>query len=209
VYEYLEGHVAHRSAARLVLDVGGVGYDLAIPPGRSFPEAPEAKGGTKKSERFRVWVHLVVREDAQLLFGFPDRPTRDIFRILLSVRGVGPAAALGIVSGLSHEQMIEAVLKQDTAPFVALRGIGKRTAEQILLDLRDKAQRLAVDLPDAAKAALPAELAVSGDRRVEDAVGALISLGYAEKEARKQVERAARGEDAEDLEHLVRLALQG
>jgi len=193
VYEYLEGRVAHRSAARLVLDVGGVGYDIAVPPGRSFED----------TERLRVWIHQVVREDAHLLFGFPDRATRDIFRTLLTVRGVGPAVALGIVSGLSHRQLIEAVVAQDAAPFLALRGVGHKTAEQILLDLRDKAQRLAAELdrPTSVERRRGAE-----EQRVEDAVLALVSLGYSDKDARKQVQRAA-GE-ATDLEHLVRLALR-
>jgi Holliday junction DNA helicase RuvA len=195
VYEYLEGRVASRSAARLVLDVGGVGYDIAVPPGRAFDD----------TERLRVWIHQVVREDAHLLYGFPDRATRDIFRTLLTVRGVGPAVALGVVSGLSQRQLIEAVVAQDAAPFLALRGIGQRTAEQILLDLRDKAQRLAAELdrPSAVERRRGA-----GEQRIEDAVLALVSLGYSEKEARKQVQRAAGEAEATDLEHLVRLSLR-
>ena len=130
MYEYLEGRpAADRHPARLVLDVGGVGYDLAVPIGAPF--------GT--GERVRVWTHLVVREDAHLLYGFPDRAMRNLFRLLLTVRGVGPGIALGVLSGLSRDELIAAIVADDAARLTGLKGVGKKTAEQILLDLRDKA----------------------------------------------------------------------
>ena len=90
MYEFLEGEVVRRSAARVVLDVGGVGYDLLVPLGSALPAA---------GQKTRLWVHLVVREDAHTLYGFADRDTRELFRTLLRVRGVGPAMGLAMLGG--------------------------------------------------------------------------------------------------------------
>ena len=197
MYEYLEGRLAERTAAGLVLDVGGVGYDLAAPVGARFE--PNAEGRT------RAWVHLVVREDAQLLYGFGTRAQRDLFRALLSVRGVGPGVALGLLSGLSPDDIRNAVVAGDVKRLQSVRGVGKKTAEQIVLDLRDKVERLAGGIElvpvGAPSAQSPAE------QNVADAIAALVSLEFPEKEAKKRVERAAREVEVEDLELLVRTAL--
>jgi len=202
VYEYLEGRLADRSAASLVLDVGGVGYDLAVPVGARFDADRPGVGGEALT---RAWVHLVVREDAQLLYGFPSRQQRELFRALLSVRGVGPGVALGLLSGLSSDEIRSAVANEDVQRLQSVRGVGKKTAQQIVLDLRDKIDRLAGDLElvpmGAPRASNPLE------RNVADAIAALVSLEYPEKEAKKRVERAAREVEAEDLELLVRTAL--
>ncbi len=198
MYEFLEGDVAGRSPARLVLDVAGVGYELSVPLSSAFP----TKGRT------RVWTHLVVREDAHTLYGFPERSTRDLFRVLLGVRGVGPIAALGILSGLTPEELVTAVMQDDLKALTRVKGIGKKTGEQILLDLRDKAPRLAAELATRPADGTPAPKARRAqDGHVDDAVAALVSIGYSEKEARKTVERAAESSGARDLETLVRAAL--
>jgi Holliday junction DNA helicase RuvA len=195
VYEYLEGTIAARSAARVVLDVSGVGYDISVPLGSAFPT----------SGRTRVWTHLVVREDAHTLCGFADRETRDLFRLLLSVRGVGPTMALGILSGLPREPLLDAVANGDAATLTRIRGVGKKTADQILLDMREKAALLRVELgkPAGAASSAPAK----SDGTIDDAVQALVSIGYSPKEAKKSVERAAERVDKKNLELLVRTAL--
>lgn len=192
MYDFLEGQVAGRSPTRLVLDVGGVGYEVLVPPGMPFPAR----------ERLRLWTHLAVREDSHTLYGFPDESTRDLFRALLGVTGVGPKVALAVLSGLPAAELVAAIVAGDSKPLVRVKGIGQRTADQILLDLRGKAARLA---PAGAAPAKPAATEVA----LEDAVTALISIGYSEKDARKQVERAAKSVPASDLERLVRTALQG
>ena len=198
MYDYLQGEVASFAGAHLVLDVGGVGYDLAVPLGSLFPARGKA----------RAYTHLVVREDAHLLFGFADRETRELFRSLLSVRGVGPGTALGLLSGLSRIELLEAIAAGDAAALKRVRGIGKKTAEQILLDMRDKAARLMALAPgsragaETARAAQDAEL-------FDDAAAALMSIGYSEKEAKLSVERAAKGSDKKSLEELVRAAIAG
>jgi Holliday junction DNA helicase RuvA len=195
VYEYLEGTIAARGAARVVLDVSGVGYDISVPLGSAFPT----------SGRARVWTHLVVREDAHTLCGFADRETRDLFRLLLSVRGVGPTMALGILSGLPREPLLDAVANGDAATLTRIRGVGKKTADQILLDMREKAALLRAELGKPAGAASSAPAKEGGT--IDDAVQALVSIGYSPKEAKKSVERAAERVDKKNLELLVRTAL--
>lgn len=200
MYEYLEGVVRERSGTRLVLDVAGVGYDLYCPLGSSFPERGPAV----------AWTHLVVRADAHELYGFAERESRELFRALLTVSGVGPRMALGVLSGLPREELLAAVIDEDMARLTAIRGVGKKTAQQILLDLADKARALA----SPARAARPGEIprpAGPPDKRarLEDAVRALTSIGYSDKEARRQVERAAGQVGAGDLEQLVRSAIAG
>lgn len=198
MYEFLEGNVASRAPARLVLDVQGVGYDLAVPIGSVFGEEPQ----------LRVWTHLVIREDAHKLFGFPDRETRELFRLLLSVRGVGPGIALGILSGLTRQELVRAILDDDVKRLTKLKGVGKKTAEQMLLDLRDKAPawQNALDQPIPARDSAPA--APETEQLIEDAIGALTSIGYTAKDARKSVEKVAEQTQSTDLEVLVREALR-
>ena len=198
MYEYLDGQVAGRTPARLVLDVGGVGYEVSVPLGSRFPEG-----------RARVWTHLVVREDSHTLCGFQDRETRELFRLLIEVRGVGPTMALAILSGLPREPLVEAIVAGDLATLTRIKGVGKKTAEQILLDLREKARTLRAQIGGGAAGAGAGEVGGVRDANLEDAVAALVSIGYSEKEARKSVEAAAKRVDRRDLEKLVRAALAG
>ncbi|HPF14451.1 MAG: Holliday junction branch migration protein RuvA [Planctomycetes bacterium] len=195
MFDFFEGQVASRKAASLALLVGGVGYDLRVPLGVPMPAI-----GSKA----RFFVHLAVREDAHTLYGFPDESLRDLFRLLLKVRGVGPSMALAVLSGLSREEFLQAVLRDDAKTLQAIKGVGKKTAEQILLDLKDKAQSLA------SGPGHPSQPQGGPPRvdNVEDAIGALISIGYSEKEAKLRVERAAQSIDPSDLEALVRAAIQ-
>src|SRR5688500_18847610 len=174
MYDYLEGKLAARGPARLVLDVHGVGYQLSVPLSSSFSDR----------EPLRIFVHQVVREDEHRLYGFPDAGTRDLFRLLLGVRGVGPAAALGLLSGLTAAELVSAIRESDLRKLMTVKGIGRKTAEQLLLDLREKI------LCFSQKSASGALSRPSSDQRVEDAVTALLGIGFSEKEARKSVERA-------------------
>jgi len=194
LYDYIEGKLAERRPTHVVIDAGGVGYDLAVPLGVDF---------AVKDARVRAWTHLVVREDAHLLFGFPSRELRELFRLLLEVRGVGPSVALAVLSSLPGDELLRAITAQDAKPFLRVKGVGKKTAEQILLDLRDKAPRVELGARDTLTPQAP-----GASRAVEDAVRALVSIGYSDKEARKSVEKAAAQVKDGDLEVLVRTALQ-
>jgi Holliday junction DNA helicase RuvA len=199
MYDYLEGRAVTRAGTRLVLEVGGVGYDLVVPLGADFPV---------REDRTRAWTHLVVREDAHLLYGFPDPRRREVFRLLLSAKGVGPGVALSLLSRMTSERLLAAVVEQDVAALRAVRGIGEKTARQILLDLREKGQRLLASAApgDGGDVLVPAPPPASAV--VEDAVVALVSIGYTDKEARRNVEKAATRVGADDLEALVRSALR-
>lgn len=199
MYEYLEGQVAGRSAARLVLDVHGIGFDLAVPLGASFPES----GAT------RVFTHHVVREDSEQLYGFPDRATRDVFRALLGVRGVGPAVALALLSGLARDELVAAIAAGDAKRLCTVKGIGKRTAEQILLDLREEAKRLAAELGVRVGSGEVVLEPQAPPPAVRDAIAALVSIGYGESEARAAIEKARKKTKSSELETLVRAALRG
>lgn len=198
MYEYLEGRLVTHHPARVVLDVGGVGYDVAVPLGSSFPKGAD--------ERVRVWTHLVVREDAHNLFGFQDVDQRELFRMLLSVRGVGPGLALAILSTLPPNELLAAVGAEDVRAFQRVKGVGKKTAEQILLDLRDKAPGFLPE-PAGADGTLRPQ-APPAHPHIRDAVQALVSIGYTDKQAEKSVERAVAKGFGDDLEALVRGALQ-
>jgi len=200
LYEYLEGRVAHKRPGRLVVDVAGVGYELAVPLQARFPS---------EGDRVRAFTHLVVREDLQALYGFAQESTRDVFRLLLRVRGVGPTMALGVLSGLDEPELCEAILTGDVKTLCGIKGVGKKTAEQIVLDLRDRAEALLGPARSTAGEGYELPRPTSDVQNVEDAIAALVSVGYTPKDAQKQVERAARSVDPNDLEALVRCALRG
>ncbi|MFT4539318.1 MAG: Holliday junction DNA helicase RuvA [Planctomycetota bacterium] len=199
MYEYFEGRIKSRRASSLVLDVNGVGYAFQVPPTIPFP-----------SQDCIVWAHLHVREDAQILYGFPDHQTRELFRLLLRVRGVGPAMALGLLASLDRQDLIGAILNGEASVLTRVKGVGKRTADQILLDLTD---RIGQVVPDGDFELRQSDVPRPDPKRereneIEDAVLALVSVGYSEKDGRKRVERVADSVEPGDLEQLVRAALQ-
>jgi Holliday junction DNA helicase RuvA len=166
----LSGLLAGKAPPRVLVDVGGVGYELDVPMS-TFYNLPAL------GERVTLLTHFVVREDAQALFGFLTAPERDVFRRLLRISGVGPRIALAVLSGLSVAELAQAVTAQDGARLVKLPGVGKKTAERLLLELKGKlGPELGVSGGAAAPGAAPGE---SGD----DIVQALLALGYAEREA--------------------------
>ncbi len=202
MYEYLEGRIVEQSPARLVIDVGGVGYELSVPLGASF--SPNSDGSV------RVFTHFTVREDAHKLFGFPSQASRELFRLLLSAKGVGPGLALTVLSGLPRQELLAAISAGETALLLKIKGLGRKRADQILLDLREHATRLLALEGGSLQDGVLTPLAPKGGSSsvIEDAIVALISIGFTEKEARKNVEAAASRSGSEDLETLVRTALQ-
>lgn len=197
VYEFLDGELVRQAPTSLVVDVGGVGYALTVPLGTQF----------ESSTRVRVWTHLVIREDAHTLYGFSDCEQRDFFRLLLSVRGVGPSVALMLLSSQTARDLVVAIQTEDREALTRIKGVGKKTAEQILLDLRERVSRLAGEHPftDAGES----RAAPGRDGQLAEAVSALVSIGYKEKEAIKLVEKAARADEDLDVEHLIRAVLRG
>jgi Holliday junction DNA helicase RuvA len=150
----------------VLVDVGGVGYEVDVPMS-SFYDLPEI--GT----RVVLLTEFIVREDAQLLYGFLTAPERDTFRQLIRISGVGPRTALAVLSGMSVADLTQAVALQESARLLKVPGIGKKTAERLLLELKGK---LAPALPHAPGTAVTVDAGV-------DIVRALIALGYSEREA--------------------------
>jgi len=177
--EFLEGELAESFPTHAVLNVGGVGYCVQIPL-TSYERLP-APGS-----RFRILTHLVVREDAHILYGFSTPEERDLFRLLVNhVSGVGPKIALAVVGGMPVESFKAAVVAGDVAAISRISGIGKKTAERVILELKDK-----VGVAAEWEAASSANAPSSADRAMHDAVLALISLGYKQVEAHKAIKRA-------------------
>jgi len=160
----LTGLIAEKTPPQVLVDVNGVGYEVDVPMS-SFFNLPGV------GERVTLLTHFVVREDAQVLFGFLTHEERSTFRQLVKISGVGPRTALSILSGLSVAELAQAVSLQQSGRLVKVPGIGKKTAERLLLELKGK---LGPDL------ALPA---TAGNTAQADIVQALVALGYSEREA--------------------------
>src|SRR5258706_10683930 len=160
----LTGVLAEKSPPQLLVDVNGIGYEVDVPMS-TFYNLPAL------GERVTLLTHFVVREDAQVLFGFLTHDERATFRQLVKISGVGPRTALSILSGLSVNELAQAVSLQETGRLIKVPGIGKKTAERLLLELKGK-------LGDALTA--PAALANSSQA---DILQALVALGYSDREA--------------------------
>jgi Holliday junction DNA helicase RuvA len=160
----LSGQLVAKHPPQIMVDVHGVGYEVDVPMS-TFYNLPGL------GEKVVLLTHFVVREDAQLLFGFLTAPERDTFRQLLKISGVGPRMALAILSGLSVTELAQAISLQESGRLVKVPGIGKKTAERLLLELKGKLA------PDMSIAAAPANDAQA------DILQALIALGYSDKEA--------------------------
>lgn len=190
----LRGRILARQPPRLLIDVQGVGYEVDAPM-TTFYDLPAV------GEEVVLHTHLAVREDAHTLYGFLRLSDRELFRSLLKVNGVGARLALGILSGMESHQFIACVQDGDASALVRLPGIGKKTAERLIIELRD---RLPADVASpAVRGSAPAAVPASP---VEDAVSALIGLGYKPQEASRMV----RGIDVQSLssEEIIRQALQ-
>lgn len=183
----LTGILAEKQPPQVLLDVGGVGYELDVPMS-SFYNLPAL------GERVTLVTHFVVREDAQQLFGFLSQKERAAFRELIRISGVGPKLALSVLSGLSVDELAQAVATQESGRLVKIPGIGKKTAERLLLELKGK-------LADA----LPSTGAPAAAGIATDALHALLALGYAEKEALPALKQLPEGLS---LEESIRQALK-
>jgi Holliday junction DNA helicase RuvA len=160
----IHGKLVEKHPPQIVVDVQGVGYEIDVPMS-TFYQLP-ANGAD-----VALYTHLLVREDAHQLFGFATEPERSAFRQLLKISGVGARTALAVLSGLSVADLREAVSSQDGGRLTKIPGVGKKTAERLLLELRDKLDRAAL------------ATAGTGDARPGDIANALLALGYNEREA--------------------------
>ncbi|MDD5461749.1 MAG: Holliday junction branch migration protein RuvA [Methylococcales bacterium] len=195
---FLRGKLVHKSPPFLMLDVQGVGYEVEAPM-TTFYDLPAI------NEEVTLHTHLVVREDAHILFGFITEADRTLFRTLIKVNGVGPKLALTILSGQSAEEFHRCIHDNDTQGLVRLPGVGKKTAERLIIEMRDRLPGLGASVMISTGNA-GAMASVVGKPK-QDAVSALCSLGYKPLDAGKMVQYInAEGKSCEDI---IRLALQG
>lgn len=176
----------------MLVDVGGVGYELEAPMTTFYDLPPTGSEVT-------LYTHLVVREDAHLLFGFSRVSQRSLFRSLLKVSGIGPRVALAILSGMNEDEFALCVSNEDITRITKVPGIGKKTAERLIVEMRDKVETGDVALPAGSNSALPSDPAA-------EAVSALMALGYKGNEASRLV-RNVSGEDL-STEDIIRQALR-
>ncbi len=195
----LVGEVVDKQAPDLLIDVNGVGYEVQLPL-TSFYELPET--GNKAT----VYTHFVVREDAQLLYGFSSKQERALFRLLIKANGVGPKLGLTILSGLTAEQFVQCVESDDVTTLVKLPGVGKKTAERLLIEMRDRIKDL-----NMAPGLLTTPIESAGSplqksNGIDDATSALVSLGYSSQQAQKAVKAVY--VEGDDSEVVIRKALK-
>ena len=193
----LRGEIVYKKPPQLMLDVAGVGYEVEAPMS-TFYALPEA--GAKVT----LLTHLAIRDDAHVLYGFAKEGEREMFRALLKVNGVGAKMALGILSGMNAEEFARCVQAADSAALVRLPGVGKKTAERLIVEMRDRLKQLEVT-PAAVPASIPAGLSRQ-ESPTDEAVSALVALGYKSAEAQRMIKTvAAPGRDSEEL---IRAALK-
>ena len=192
---FLRGSVLEKQPQRLVIDVNGVGYEVLVPVSTYF-DAAEPGSDTL----ITLHVHTHVREDALQLFGFASRFELDLFTRLIGISGIGPKLALAVLSGIEPAELVRAVRSQNIARLTSIPGIGKKTAERIGLELKDR-------LPEAMTASEPATLGPADQVRA-DLLSALANLGYPRPAAEKAADTILRDAGPHTLESALRAALK-
>ena len=194
---FLDGKLVSALPTQATVDVNGVGYEVFIPLS-SYDKLPTV------GQAIRILTHLAVREDAHILYGFMTVPERDLFRLLVNnVSGIGPKLALAVLSGMSVSNFKTAVVNSDIAAISKISGLGKKTAERIVLELKDK-----LGVAAAWEAATAAHAPTPEQDQANEAVLALIALGYKQVDAHKAVRDLQTQGQAKSAEELVKLALK-
>lgn len=196
---HLKGTVIDKNAPQIVIDVQGVGYEVETP----LPTFCKVILGETTS----LWTHFIVREDAQLLYGFSDKEERALFRLLLKVSGVGPKVALGLLSSIEPLAFLRCIEREDLTTLTKIPGVGKKTAERLLIELRDRIKELQPYAASHASTSNQERLTLMTELSpVAEAEQALMSLGYKPQEAQRAI--AAVKNQHEDTANLIRAALK-
>lgn len=198
----IRGIIIEKQPPLVVLETTGVGYEVHMPM-TCFYELPEI------GQEVTVFTHFVVREDAQLLYGFSNKQARTLFRELIKTNGVGPKLALAILSGMSAQQFVNAVEREDAVSLTRLPGIGKKTAERLVVEMKDRFKGLHNELFTPAgdmELSAPAGGQFADNDAEVEAAAALVSLGYKPQEASRMVGKVAK--QGADSETLIREALR-
>jgi len=194
---HLTGSVFSKTTQSVIIDANGIGYEVIVPLS-TFYNLPDEAG------RADLHIHTHVREDTLALFGFHTRLEKDIFLMLISVSGIGPKLAINILSGIGPQELLEAIAHGNSVRLQAIPGVGKKTAERMALELKDRA------LKAFGQEELPVPDIPEGEdkRRIDDALSALLNLGYSPKYAKPALDKARTSTKEMTLEGLIREALR-
>ena len=200
MYHYLSGQLIEKTAASMVLEAGGVGYYLSIPVS-TFTSLPEI------GQPVKILTYFVVREDAQQLYGFFTEEERQLFRLLLSVSGIGPKTGLTVLSGISIHDLKRAILDNDLALLTSAPGIGRKTAERLVVELREKIA--VVDEKRGSSGSARGKTTQQEDL-IEDSLRALVELGYRKQNAQDAIRKAVKSLEGGKISvpDLVRVSLK-
>lgn len=193
---HISGMLTDKKPPLLTIDVSGIGYEIHAPMS-TFYQLPDT------GNKITLLTHFVVREDAQLLFGFHTEHERKLFRALIKVNGIGPKLALTILSGMETDYFVQCIHAEDATRLTNIPGIGKKTAERLVVEMKDSLSHWHVDLT--AENTTQNEL-VDPNQAIQDAISALTALGYKPQEAKQVISKVHQPEH--NNEQLIRLALQ-
>ncbi|NBC81781.1 MAG: Holliday junction branch migration protein RuvA [Bacteroidetes bacterium] len=189
--DFIEGHLIEKSPAHVVIQSGGIGYFVHI--------SLFSYSQLEKKEQSKVYIYEIIREDAHLLFGFVTKAERNIFELLISVNGVGANTARMILSSLNPDEVRSAIASDNTGAFQNIKGIGAKSAQRIIVDLKDKITK------ESAEHDL---ISMPNNRIKEEALSALVMLGFVKKSAEKVIDNIIRSESSIALEDLIKKALK-
>ena len=198
MYHHLIGKITEKTPTAVILDVNGIGYEVRVSLS-TFSSLPNL------GETVKLFTHFVVREDAQLLYGFATEEEREAFKLLISISGIGPKLAITLLSGVTLSELKRAIQEKNVPVLTAISGIGQKTAERVIIELKDKIGKAEVS----AGKELVHDASVS-DQMVEDSVLALVSLGYTKQKAKDAVQKVLRtplGKKV-SVEEIIRAALK-
>jgi Holliday junction DNA helicase RuvA len=195
---YLSGKLREKQANQVIIDVGGVGYDVSIPLSTFYDLGEEGS-----DVELRIYTH--VREDAIQLFGFKTNRERDLYLKLISVQGIGAKSGVTMLSGMSADEIITAIRTDNLARLTSIPGVGRKTAERLVIELRDKLGELS---PSTAGAAASASNDMPADAVFDDALSALVNLGYQKHSAEKALNQALKDGTEQSVQKLLRRGLQ-
>ena len=192
----IKGRLIGKNAPEILVEVGGITYEILVPMSTLY-QLPDLDG------MVHLYTHFSVREDAQILYGFFDAESKRMFRSLVRVNGVGPKLALGILSGMSVDEFVQTVKSNDSDSLVKMPGVGKKTAERLIIEMRDKLSEW-----DSTDASSNLSLA-SNSTFIKDAEIAMVSLGYKPQQASRAISQVLKNNpEIDDSEELIRFSLK-
>lgn len=186
---HLNGKLIEKTPTSLTIECGGIGYEVKI--------SLNTYSAIGNKESIRIYTEFVVRDDAQILYGFKETEEREMFRLLVSVSGIGPSTGILMLSGLNPSEIANAITSEDVETIKSVKGIGKKTAERVIVDLKDKMLKFEVSDDN---------IATSNNRLHFDALTALISLGFNKNSAEKAINKVMKEQDTVEL--LIKDALK-